>query len=125
MALIVVEHREGQIVDVGRNAEAEHQHQERRTEQGERQTDGIAQKLDRFADRVGEQPLQAERALPRRAAAPAVGRAGRYQIAGVFGARPAGGRFQIADKGVFKRGDAARLDEVLPACRSPARARNP
>ena len=63
VTLVVIEHCKGEIVDVRRNSEAEDQHQQRRAEQGEGQPDGIAQKLDRFPDRVSEETLQAERAL--------------------------------------------------------------
>ena len=67
-ALVVVEHGEGEIVDVGRDAEAEHQHQQGGAEQREAEPDRIAQQLQGLADRVGEQALQAE---PAYAPAPA------------------------------------------------------
>ena len=47
VALIAVENGEGQVVDVGRDAEAEHQHQKGRAEQGEAEPDRIAQQLQR------------------------------------------------------------------------------
>ena len=59
-ALIVVEHGEGEVVDVGRDAEAEHQHQQRRAEQAEAEPDRVAQQLEGLADRVGQQAPQAE-----------------------------------------------------------------
>jgi hypothetical protein len=49
VALIVIHDGKRQIVDVGRDSEAEHHHQKHRTEQGEGQPDGIAHKLDRLA----------------------------------------------------------------------------
>src|SRR5208282_298268 len=83
VALVVIEHREGQIVDVGRNSKSEDQHQECCAEQGEGQPDGIAKKLDRFADRISEQALQAESALPRRQLHGANSPAGRCIIRGL------------------------------------------
>jgi hypothetical protein len=64
VALIVIHDGKRQIVDVGRDSEAEHHHQKHRTKQGEGQPDGIAQKLDRLADRIGTKPLPAEGAPP-------------------------------------------------------------
>ncbi len=63
MALVMVEHRESQVVDVGRDAETEHQHEEGGAEQGESQPDRIADQLDGFANGVGEKPPRAENAL--------------------------------------------------------------
>ena len=64
MALIVIHDGKRQIVDVVRDAEAEHDHQKDGTEQGEAQPDAVAQKLDRFADRVGTKSLPAEGVPP-------------------------------------------------------------
>ncbi len=64
--LIVIEHGEGEIVDVGRNAESEHQHQKRRAEQAEPEPDRVAQELQGLADRIGEQAPQAEPGTLRR-----------------------------------------------------------
>ena len=76
----------------------------------EAEADGVADKFDRFTDRVGKKPLQAERALPRRRRrdrdAACVGGS---TIAADTGRATPGRLFQIADKGVLKRGDAARL----------------
>src|SRR6516165_7210217 len=49
VALIAVEDRERETVDVGRDAEAKNQHQKGRTEQREAEPDRIAQKFERFA----------------------------------------------------------------------------
>ena len=64
--LIVIEHREGEIVDVGRNSESEHQHQQCRSEHAEPEPDRVAQELQGLADRIGEQALQAEQGALRR-----------------------------------------------------------
>ena len=45
VALVVIEHRKGQIVDVGRNSESEDQHHQRRAEQGEGQPNRIAEQV--------------------------------------------------------------------------------
>ena len=84
-ALIVVEHGEGQIVDVGRNAEAEHQHQQRRAEQAEAEPDRVAQQLQGLADRIGEQPPQAEPRARRRRADAAGGSCRRAGAAAISG----------------------------------------
>jgi hypothetical protein len=41
--LIVIEHREGEVVDVGGNSESEHQHQQGRSEQAEPEPNRVAQ----------------------------------------------------------------------------------
>ena len=48
VALIVVEDGEGEIVDVGRNAEAKNQHQKSCTEYREAEPDRVAQEFQRF-----------------------------------------------------------------------------
>ena len=53
--LIVVEHGEGEIVDIGRDAKSEHQHQQRRAKQAEAKPDRVAQQLQGLADRIGQQ----------------------------------------------------------------------
>ena len=58
--LVPVEHREGEAVDVGRDAKAEHQHQERRAEQAEAEPDRVAHEFEGFPDRIGEHAPQAE-----------------------------------------------------------------
>ena len=63
VALVVIEYREAQVIDVDRNSESEDQHQQRRAEQSEGQANGIAEKLQGLTDRVCEKTLQAERAL--------------------------------------------------------------
>ncbi len=60
--LIAVENGKVQVVDVGRDAEAENDHQQGGAEQREHQPDGIAQQFETFADRVGEQALETEEA---------------------------------------------------------------
>ena len=80
-SLIVVEHGEGEIVDVGRDAKSEHQHQQRRAEQAEPEPDRVAQQLQGLADRIGQQALQAEPGTSFASAVP-VGR-----IVGLAGAR--------------------------------------
>ena len=60
MAMVVVENSEGEIVYVGRDAEAENKHQKRRAEQGKAEPDRIAQQFQRLADRAGEKALQTE-----------------------------------------------------------------
>ena len=52
--LVVIQHCEGEIVDVGRDAEAEHQHQQRSAKQAETEPDRVAQQFKRLPDRVGE-----------------------------------------------------------------------
>ena len=58
--VVPVEHPERKIVDIGRDAEAENQHQKGGAEHGEGQSDRVAAKLERFADAVGEKPPEAE-----------------------------------------------------------------
>ena len=72
VAMVVVENGEGEIVYVGRDAEAKNKHQKRRAEQGKAEPDRIAQQFQRFADRAGEKALQTEgRAAARGRSAPA------------------------------------------------------
>src|ERR1019366_301072 len=60
MALVPVKHRKGEIIDIGRNSESEHEHQQCRAEQAEPEPDRVAQELQGLTDRVGKQALQAE-----------------------------------------------------------------
>ena len=115
MALVVVEHGEGQRVDVGRDAEAEDQHQECRAEHGEAEPDRIAQQLQRLADRAGEKPPQAERGRVARSRVrrrlPIVDAAARRTLGATAGSARAGRLFEIADERILERGGAARLDQ--------------
>ena len=54
VALVMIEYRESQVVDVVRNSESEDQHQERHAEKSEGQANGIADELDRFTDRISQ-----------------------------------------------------------------------
>jgi hypothetical protein len=97
----VIEHGEGKIVDVGRNAEAEHQHQQRRAEQAEAEPYRVAQQLQRLADRVGEQTSRAEPTARRRR-----GRASSWRVGArdndLFRRRACARRFgEITDESVL------------------------
>ena len=112
MALVVVEHCEGEIVDVVRNAETEYQHQQRRAEQGEPEPDRVAQEFQGLADRVGEQALQAEQGTRRRWRSRRIGGFSRRGRDLGRGSARSCRLFEIADEGVLERGDAAGLDEL-------------
>ena len=58
--LITIEDRERKVVDVGRDAETENEHEECGTEQSKRQPDRIAQELECFARAVRKHPAEAE-----------------------------------------------------------------
>jgi len=60
VALVVVEDGEGERVYVGRDPEAEDEHQECRAEQREAEPDRIAYEFQRFADRAGDKTPQTE-----------------------------------------------------------------
>ena len=58
--LVAVERGEAQPFDIERNAEAEHEHQQHRAEQGEGQADRVAAQFQRLAIGVAEQAAHAE-----------------------------------------------------------------
>src|SRR5579884_2357810 len=97
MGLVVVENGKGQIVDIGRNAEAEHEHQKRRTEQRETEPDRVAQQFQRLSDRTRKQPPWTE---GRRTGDCRGGR--RFgNWFGWFRSRRSR-RFEVADEGLFE-----------------------
>lgn len=55
-ALVAVEHRKPQMVDIKRQAVAENQHQQRRASQGETKPDLVAHQLHRLTPRMGQEP---------------------------------------------------------------------
>src|SRR5208282_6832292 len=61
VTLVVVEHRERQRIDIGRDTEAEHQQQERRAKNGKGEPDRVADQFQRLADRAGTQTAHTER----------------------------------------------------------------
>ena len=75
-ALVAVEHRERQVLDVERDAVAEGEHQDQRTDEREGEADAVAQQLDHLTAGEGPDPGQRCRKPRCRARWPAAAVAG-------------------------------------------------
>ena len=126
--LIEIERRVADVLDVGGDAEAEDEHQQRRADEGERQSDRIAEDLHGLVARVGEHPADAQ---PRgRTAAPRAGGGaaarrrrlvGRGLALGLGARRPRRSRPPCsAMKASSRLGGAARRRSASAARRRPA-----
>ena len=119
-ALVAIEHRERQVLDVEGDAVAEGEHQDQRTEQREGEADAVAQQLQHLAPREG--PDAADRGRTVRPG----GRPAMPRDAAWIGGSAAGGDvrsllvgrlFEIGDERVLQGGRALARCGSPPACR--------
>ena len=126
--LIAIERGVADVLDVGGDAEAEDQHQQRRADEGERQPDGIAEDLHGLVARVGEHPADPQPDAATASRASSAARRGRGRQARRRGAAssarcPAGAGdrvLHVADERVLQAAPRRARRSASAARRRPA-----
>ena len=114
MAVVAIENRKGEIVDIEGNARSENQHQKGGAQERKAHADRIAQEFEAFLDRAGRQSAQHRCDDARLARALRLG--GAHETGDIELLSPVR-LFETGDEGLFQIGGALGLDDRLRSSR--------